>query len=439
MKHPEALLISVIFFFSCAGVAAQSPRLTLTEALTIAMKNNFDIQLVNQTAAIAANNNSAGNAGMLPSVTFNAGASDANNTTRQLFSNGLEVNKSGVNSNAFNAGVALNWTIYDGMKMFATREKLQELEKMGFLSLKIQVENTLSKVIGGYYDIVQQKEILQGIKENLDIFKERRSIAEKRFEIGMSSKLELLQAKTDFNAQQSALLKQETVLKQTKIVLNQLLARAIDTDFDVTDSIPVDSIPAYSTWAASAESSNADLLYASRAMSVAHLQLKEAKSALQPKVSVSSGYLFARSQNQAGFSLFNQNLGLNVGLNVSYPLFTGFATRTQIRNASLLETSAGINFNQVKSVVQSKLFSAYLQYDQYRSILRMEEENVQLTREAVTIALERFRTGTGTTLELKDVQKTYQDAQVRCYQAAYQAKLAETELHRLKGDLFKKE
>lgn len=437
MKHPEAWLITLLLVLSGLGAGAQSTQLTLADALAIALKNNYDIQLVNNNATMASNNNNAGNAGMLPSVTLNAGASNANNNTRQLFASGLEVNKNGVGSNNLNAGIALNWTIYDGMKMFATKNKLEEMEKMGMLSVKIQVESTLSKVIGAYYDIVQQKEILTGIQENIGISKERLKIAEKRFDIGNASKLELLQAKTDYNAQQSAMMKQETLVKQSKVVLNQLLSRAIDTDFDVADSIPLETLPDYKALSSSAESTNSDLLYASKLISVSNLQLKEARSGLQPRMNLTSGYQFARSENQAGFSLLNQNLGLNVGVNVSYPLFTGFATRTQIRNATLMQANAGINYNQVKTTVQTKLYNAWLQYEQYRNILKMEEENVQLTKEAVSLAMERFRTGTGTTLELKDVQKTYQDAQTRCYQAAYQAKLAETELKRIKGDLVK--
>jgi len=437
MKKNKFLILIFCILLKCTSSIGQTKILTLEDALAVGLKNNFDIQLAQNTAQVATNNNTIGNAGMLPQVTFLASTAIANNATKQEFSSGLTVDKKGVGSNNINAGVYLSWTLFDGLKMFATHEKLQELEATGLIVTKIQIESILSKIIVAYYDVVQQKQLIDGLKENIAISEERLKIAEKKFEIGSASKLEVLQAKTDLNAQTSALYKQQTALENVKISLNQILNRDAAIAFEVSDSIPVNFLLNYDSLLASVQTNSTDLQLAKNAVSISGLQYRETQSLLYPKVSFTTNYLFARAQNQAGFSLLNQNLGFNVGLNASYNLFNGWNTRTQLKNAKLQIAYSNLSYQNIKSQVNLRLLTSFNQYRQDAKILKLEEDNVILTKEAMAIALERFRIGSSNSLELKDVQKTFDDALVRLTQARYNAKVSETELMRLNGDLLK--
>jgi outer membrane protein TolC len=429
------IVVFCLLFISRALVAQE--KLTLQQAIEVALKNNYDINIVKNNAIIAANSNTLGNAGMLPIVDLQASTNLANNATKQEFSSGLIVDKSGVKSTNINAGVFLTWTLFDGMKMFATHKRLQEMETMGALSSKIQIENSVSQIIVNYYNIVRQKQLIKGLSENITISEERLKIAQKKLEIGSGSKLDVLQAKVDMNAQTSNLYRQKTNLSELKANLNLLLARKGDVEFDVENDIPNEFKLKYDDLKSNIEKNNLELKAAQTNIAIISQTIRESKSQLYPKLNFNANYLFARSENQAGFALLNQNLGLNLGLTASWTIFNGLNTANQIKNARLQLDNANYEFNNTKAVLDAQLYSLFKRYQDDAKVLELEEENTKLAKEAVDIALERFRIGSSNSLELKEIQKSYDDSLTRLAEARFNAKVSETQLMKLNGEIVK--
>lgn len=429
------IAVFCLLFISRALVAQE--KLTLQQAIEMALKNNYDINIEKNNAIIAANSNTLGNAGMLPKVDLQASTNLANNATKQEFSSGLTVDKSGVKSTNINAGVYLTWTLFDGMKMFATHKRLQEMEVMGAISSKIQIENSVSQIIVNYYNIVQQNQLIKALSENITISEERLKIAQKKLEIGSGSKLDVLQAKVDMNAQTSNLYRQKTILSELKTNLNLLLARKGDVEFDVENDIPIEFKLKYDDLKLSIEKNNLELKFAQTNTAIISQTIRESKSQLYPKLNFNANYLFARSENQAGFALLNQNLGLNLGLTASWTIFNGLNATNQIKNARLQLDNANYEFNNTKAVLDAQLYSMFKRYQDDAKILELEEENSKLAKEAVDIALERFRIGSSNSLELKEIQKSYDDALTRLSEARFNAKVSETQLMKLNGEIVK--
>lgn len=428
--------IVFVFSFIVVNLCAQE-QLSLEQAIDIGLKNNYQISIERNNAVVASNNNTLGNAGMLPKVDLLASTGLANNATKQEFSSGLIVDKSGVQSNNINAGVYLTWTLFDGFKMFASYKKLQELEAIGSLSSKILIENTLSQIIVTYYNVVRQKQLITGLSENIKISEERLKIAETKLNIGSGSKLEVLQAKVDKNAQTSNLYRQKTILSELKMNLNQLLARNSDIEFEVTETIPVEFQLKYEELKTEMQNTNTDLLFAQRNVALSNQLMRETKSQLFPKLNLNANYLFSRNENQAGFALLNQNLGLNFGLTASWTIFNGLNTYNQMKNARLQIDNADYEYKSAKLKVEHALLVSYKKYQDDQKILSLEEENTLLVKEAVSIALERFRIGASNSLELKEIQKSYDDALSRLAEARYNAKVSETQLMKLNGKLIR--
>ena len=410
-------------------------QFTLDEAIGLGIKNNYDIAIVNNNATIASNNNTLGNAGMLPVVDINASTNFANNATKQKFYTGETVDRTGVSSSNLSSGVYLTWTLFNGLKMFATHQQLSVLESMGKLSSKIQIENTLQSIIVTYYNVVKQKQLIRGLGENIKISEERMAIAQKRFEVGAGSKLDVLQAKTDMNAQMSVLIRQKTTLDELKASLNQLIARPSETAFDVSDTIPVQFQIKYEDLKANYQKTNLDLLYAQENISLTKQQLRGTKADVFPVINFNANYLFSRAENGAGQLLFNRNLGFNYGLTATWRIFNGFNLNNRIKNAQLQNESATINYNNVRSQVEQQLLVAFKHFQDDQKVLELEEDNLKLVKEAVNIALERFRVGSSNSIELKEIQQTYDDALVRLAEARYNAKVSETQLMKLNGNL----
>jgi outer membrane protein TolC len=437
MFQNKFYLVLVIAFSNMFIINAQSSKITIEQAVGLALKSNYDIVISKNESQKSKNNNTLGNTGMLPKVDFVASGNIANNATRQEFSNGLIVDKTGVKSQNINTGAYLTWTIFDGFKMFATHQQLQELEKMGDLNAKIKIENTIVNIISAYYSIVVQKQLIIGLKENIFVSEERLKISEKKFEIGSSSKVEVLQAKVDLNALNSLLMRQKTLLLDAKYLLNQLLKQPIEQEIDVTDSIPLMNQYKYEDLKNLILSTNSDLLVAQKKIEVSKYMIKEVKSIAYPKLNLNDNYLFSRAENQAGFSLLNQNLGLNLGLTASWNLFNGLNNVNNIKNAKLDLENNNYEYENLKSLVQLGLIKAFKKYQDDISILKLEEENKLIAKENSDLALERFRLGVSTFIELKVAQQSFQEAIVRLSDAYYNAKISETQLLKLSGGLIK--
>jgi outer membrane protein len=431
--------ISVLFLFLALQLsfAKAQEQLSLQQAVEIALKNNYSILISKNQALIAKNDFSAGNAGMLPSVSFAASGSEAVNSTKQNYANGLEVDKHGAKSNNITSGIVLNWTIFDGFNMFASYDKLKELNAMGELNAKMQIENTLAKIIGAYFDVSRQKQLLNALNEAISIYQERLTIAETKSNIGSGTEADVLQAKLDLNEQKSAQLRQKVAIANSKSNLNLLLSREISADFDVRDSIVIVTQPKFEDLKSTVFKQNNSLLFAQKNEQVAHYTVKQISALRYPILGINASYNFSRAENAAGFVLLNQNLGFNTGFTASWLLFNGLNTNRQIRDAKLTELSTELQYKELHNEVETGLITAFSNFKNSMELLTLEEDNILLARKNVTINLERFRLGYVTSLQLKDAQKSFLDAESRLVSARYDAKVSETELLRLNGTLVK--
>ena len=433
------LLFPVLLFISFQSNAQRI--LTIEEAIATALANNYDIMLAKNDSAVAALDYSFKDAAFLPRLNANIGTLWNNNATKQVLADGTKRESSGLKSNNINAQLALNWTLFDGFKMFVTRDKLEEFVKLGELGIKSQVINTVATVINTYYNIVQQKQLLLAIREQMSISVERVKLADYKLDIGVGTKPDVLQSKVDLNAQKALELGQENIIAQLKEQLNQLMNVKQSTLYDLSDVIPINNTIVLGDIQQSVENNNPSLQIARKNIDIAGLTLKERRAERFPTVNFNSAYNFNRVENQAvinNFStLFNRNRGLNYGITATIPILNNFNNRRLIKQAQLDIKYQELIYENQLSLVNLSVMNAFLDYEQQKKALALEEENIILARENVNIVLQVYRLNSTTLIQLKEAQKSLQDAYTRLITARYNTKLAETELLRLNGDLVK--
>jgi outer membrane protein len=436
--------IKVIFFVTFifySTVAVGQNMLTVDEAIATALKNNFDIQLLRNDSASFALDNSYAKYAFYPRVNAATGIVFNNNNQLQKFSDGTKRQRNGIRSNNLNGNIQLSWTLFDGYKMFATRDKLAQFVQLGELNIKNQIVTTIAAVINNYYNVVYQKQQLKAVEDQMSINEERVKLADKKFSVGLGAKPELLQAKVDLNAQKAAKLRQQTVIYQQKERLNQLMNVALQTNYELSDSIPINTNITLAEMLASVETYNRQLQITKKNLSIAQLTLKETKADKYPVVSFNSAYNYGRLNNKAVVNpftpLFSRNNGFDHGLGVTVPIFNGYNVKRQIKQAQLDIDFLNLSYKNQKQQIDVGIINAFKDYEMQQQALALEEENILLAKENVMIAVERFRLGVSTYIELRETQKSLEDAYNRLLAARYNTKLAETELLRLKGDLVR--
>src|SRR5690242_67942 len=156
-------ILPVLLFITTNSLAQR--MLNLEEAIATALQNNYNIVLAKTDSVSSAIDYSYRNAAFIPRLNGNVGTVWNNNATKQVLSDGTKRESTGLKSNNITAQLALNWTLFDGLKMFATRDKLAEYVKLGELGIKNSIVNTVASVITTYYNIVRQKQQLKAIQE----------------------------------------------------------------------------------------------------------------------------------------------------------------------------------------------------------------------------------------------------------------------------------
>ena len=423
-----------MFFFCIINMNAQE-LLTVEEAIKIALENNYEIKISKNNSKIDQSNVSIGNAGILPALTANVVDTNSLQNSSQTLQNGNVNTLANAKNNRISYGVNLDWTIFDGFRMFARLDQLKELQKLGEEQLKLIVTTRISDVISTYFDLVQQQQQLSALDTTIVISNQRLALAQNRFSIGKASKLEVLNAQVDLNTDKAAVLRQEELYINTKILLNQILARDLKTDYKVVENTEINKQLLLSELTALAEKQNPQLISQIINRKISELQLKQIKANRYPTVRLNSGYAFINTESSLGFTSQTSARGLSYGFTATLNLFDGFnqsrnekIAKIQIENSQLLIDQQKLNLN-------SQLETSYQTYLTNLELIDLEEKNEGIAKQNLEITLEKFRIGTITTLEFRTAQLNYVNAKVRFSNAQYQAKLSEIALKELAGNI----
>ena len=436
MTHTKILFQSFILILFSVATANAQEVLTLQSAVKIALENNYEIKIATNNLTIEKTKVAIGNAGMLPTVTANIVDNNGIQNSSQTRQDGTKTELDNAKNNSLTYGVGLDWTIFDGMRMFAKLDQLKELQNLGEAQLKLTIITRISEVTAAYYDLVQQQQQLAALDTTIVISKQRLTLAQNRFTIGKASKLEVLNAQVDLNTDQVALLRQKELYANSKILLNQLLARDVTTDFKVIDELQVDISLLLPELRTLAEKQNPQLEAQIINKRIAELFLKQIKAARYPTVKVNTAYNFSESQSSLGFVSQSHSRGLNYGFSASLNIFDGYSQNRNEKIAKIQIENSKITIEQQNLTLNSQLATSYQTYLTNLELIALEENNKAIAKQNLNITLDKFRIGTITTLEFRTAQLNYVNATVRYSNAQFQGKLSEIALRELAGNLI---
>lgn len=425
----------VVLFFGAQQQSSAQEVLTLNEAIRLALENNYDIKIVNNEAEIAGNNVNLGNAGILPRLSLDASTGGGKSNSKLVQQSGLERIVDGARNSNTSYGVNLGWTLFDGFQMFTNYERLQELQKLGDVGVRSAILTTVSDVVSGYYDIVRQQKLLVARDTAIQISNFRLNIAKNKLEIGRGSKLDVLTAEVDYNADTAQYLQLKNNVRQATINLNRLMARNAEIEFSVNDGLDSDLNLNFGQLLGSTATLNPVIQNAVINNRIASLNLKQIKGQRLPTVSLNSAYTRSRSNTPTGFNQSAQTNGFTYGFSASMNIFNGFLQKQNERNAKIQIENSELGLNQATEAVNSQLLTAYKTYETGKELLNLEEKNVEIAREYLDITLEKYRLGSISPLDVRDAQVTYLAALTRYVEAQFQVKINEIALKEISGTL----
>lgn len=425
--------LSVIYLLTTA-IHAQDV-LTAERAILIGLENNFSIRLVHQDARIAENNVKMGIANFLPTIDVTANQNYSINNSRQEFLTGQTNDVSGAKSDAFSTSAQLNWTLFDGMRMFVNYDMVKEFEQKSELLVLLTVEQTVNSILINYFNLIHLKQQLQVVEQTIAVDLERRLLAHDMLDIGAGSRLELLQAEVDLNSDSALFMQITDQIVQAKINLNHLLARQADVQFEVPESFEVDRLLVKQLLEEKMLSQNTSLQLSLQDETLAQLTLREIRGRHAPSIGFNLGYSFTDQSSESGFLQSNRSSGFTYGINANLKLLDGLNTRRERQNASILIESSRIRTESLINELKAELELYYSSYLNKLRLITMESQNLRAAAENLDIATERFRLGDLSGIEFREAQRNFMSAEARLLTVKLEAKITEINLLQLAGEL----
>jgi len=430
----RAFLMGWLIFSVSGSVNAQ--LLSPEDAVATALENNYTIRIARLDQSVLENNVAPGNAGFLPQVDLSAGQNSSITNARQEYLSGQLNERNSARSKAVTAGASLNWTIFNGFRMFNAYARLKQELKSGEIRTRLQVENTIAGVLSAYYNIVQLKQKTTVLEKAVRLGEERVDIAREKLMLGAGSRLGMLQAEVDLNTDKSSLLDLNEQISEASIALNQLMARDAAQKFAVEDTFNLMPLTDYNVLKAKMEQSNPELLLTNLDIEQAMYNLKDIRGRRSPMLGLNFGYNFNDQSSESGFLKTSRTSGINYGISANMSLFDGFNLNRQQQNARIGIESAELRYQAYLDQLRADLLSAYTAYTSKLQMVTLEKQNLKTALISFEIAGERYRLGELSGIEYREAQKNQLMANERLINSIYEVRLLEIALLQLSGSVL---
>ena len=428
-----------LLFFVCCAFALEGftqQKISLTDAINIALKNSYDIQLAQNNIEISTLSNTYGYAGGLPIVSGTASDNEQVTSINQKFPDPTrDTKRDNVATNNLAIGVTGSVLLYNGMRVQSTKKRLDELLQQNQQVLAAQIQNTIAAVMSKYFDIVRQQYFLKALNRTIEVSKQKLDILEVRKQVGVANNADIFQAQLDLNGNLQLKESQFLAIDQSKTdLLNLIFLKPADQKIIIEDTIVIDkSINLDSV--RSRLSTNPQVIAAQQQVRINEIVEREIAAVRYPSIRASTGYNLTSAKSGAGFILLNQSYGPFVGINLSVPIYNGSISKKQQQIAEINTRSSKTVYDNLLLDYETGAVRTYQAYTNSLSQLKMESENFTLSQQLLDLISKKFELGQATIIDVKQAQQTFENAANALVNISYASKAAEIQLRKLANKL----
>jgi len=422
-------LISVFF--------TNAQTLRLEDAVSLALKNSLDIQLVRNNQQIASVNNNIGVAGGLPVVSATGSDNEQSVNVNQKINGSaglLNIQRNGAASNQLSAGLTGTMVLYNGLRVIATKKRLEELEKQSQQYVNSQVQNVIASVMTNYYDVVRQQQYIKTIDQSIDVAAKKLEIIKTQQQVGLANNADLFQAQLDLNNLLQSKQSQQLVIDQAKTNLLTSLTLRPDSTVIISDTIVVDKSIILGNVLGDM-SKNPDVIASEEQIRINQLIEKETAASRYPTLRATAGFNYNRNQASAGQVLLNQTYGPFIGGSFVIPIYNGSAFKRAQRVAEINTLNAEVQKDILLRDVTSNAVKTYQAYASALVQLETAQKNLALSQQLLDLVLQRFQLRQATIVDVTLARQGFETASYSLTNLSYASKAAEIELKRVSSRL----
>ena len=430
MKPIYYIFLLFLIFITSNSVSAQQP-VSLNEAITIGLENNYGIRIEKSNLSIAKKQNNWQYAGAYPSLSFGLGFNNS-------FS---ELEDSYLKSGQVQPSLRLNWMLFDGFSVRIRKSQFELLENLSEGNSVLVIENTIQAIILGYYKIVLEKERLNVMEEVMNLSKDRYDYIQNRLDLGAGSTYEVLQAKNAWLTDKSAYLNQQMIYRVAMRNLGYLLGQKDQNQYAPADSMsPVLNSYNLAELKAKMETNNQTLKnqYLNQVMLEKNIALE--KSARYPTLSFSGGsnynYYPEGLNTSESIKSLNKKLSFYSNFTLSYNIYNGNRVQTNIKIAEIEKEIGDIRMEDMKHQLNNRLLNMYDLFEVRKELAVVAHENLLTAKLNLEISTDKYKNGVINSFNFRDIQRGYLQTALYDLAAVYELIASHVDLVRLTGGII---
>lgn len=434
MKH-TIKYIFLLLMIPLMGISQKTEDLSLQQAISIALKQNFDIQIGKKNLESAQVNNTWEASGMFPSV--NVGITQTNrfdNSESNISDNRDDIMRSGLQPY-----IQLQWMLFNGLSVYINKAKFDLLEDLSEGNVAILIENNIQAVVLAYFQTLKDREKLGTIEKVKKLSKDRFDYVQTRKDFGTAVSYDVLQAKNAYLSDSTNYLLQSLQLKQSQLKLNLLMGVEKESNYNLTT--PFEAVSKeylYSDLEEKMFSNNKTLLNQYINQELLKKSIEGAKANVWPTLSMSAGTDYA--SNYVRYSGTDPNSSYSydfyVNFSLNFNLYNGGRTRRAIQQARISEEVGQLQQSQIKQTLSNGLLTIYQMYDIRKQLLNVADVSLETAQLNLDLSTERFKNGSINSFNFRDVQIQFINSEFNRLEAVYNLIDTHTELLRVTGGII---
>ena len=422
----KKLLIFSILAFSFVKVNAQQVW-TLQQCIDYAMEHNTGIlqsQLQQQNAdyQLKMSQNA-----WLPTVSANA--SEGLGFGQSPSYTGVYVSD---NSSSASVGLNVSMPLFQGLNIYNTT-KADQLNLQATTQDLEAAKRDLSLTIMAYYmDVVYCKELKGVAERQLELSENQHQRTQELFEVGKVPESNVYESAAQVASDRASLTEAENNLMLRLLDLTQAMEIDNIEDFDVVAPdrfMTEDELPLVSaqTTIQHALSHQPEMLSAQYKLEQAQYELKAAKSAWYPSLSLYGGYsngyyhYFSNNNTNVPFSeQIKTNGRTQVGVSLNIPIFNGMQTKYRVKMTELGIDNQQLNIENTSKKLKKEIQQAYYNAVAAKQKYVAAENSLTSSQLAYEYAQAGYEAGKSTLMELNESKNRLYKAESSMLQAKYE-------------------
>ncbi len=444
MRILKTYFLLILVICSVGNISVAQDSLSLSDAIQIGLKKNFDIQISTKNIEINKLQNTWGQAGRYPTIDINI---QQGNSISDQSNNPLSIVQQLIYQNSIQGAANLNWVLFNGFRIKANKLKLNNLEAQSEGNAALIIENTIQGIILAYYSTNLQKEKMDLLKNVLKLSRDKYLHEKEKGEMGFASTVDQLQFESAYLSDSSAIIMQELAYKNAIKNLNLFMGVEINLKWNLTDKLlPENTLYNYKELESKMLGNNTNIKNQVVNIEILKQDVSLAKASMFPVVSFNSGASYNTSRLQINdFPMPGANTSNSANINyfanftVGFKIFDGGKVKRAIQAVQIQEDITNLNMSKLKHQLTQELANHYEIYNTRIAIFKVNLKSFDVAKRSFEIAQLRKNAGIINSFDLRNIEMVYLQTGTALFEAIYNIQESNTNLIRLTGGIIENE